>query len=84
MSSKHRRTIAAVFEDPVRSSILWNDVVSLLLHLGATMRQGSGSRVRVMLRGKRVTLHLPHPQKEVNTYTVRDLREFLHRTGVVR
>jgi len=83
MSAKHRRTLAALFEDPVRSNILWNDVVSMLVYFGAGLRNGAGSRVRVSLGGQRTTLHRPHPQKEVNTYTVRDLRAFLLLTGVV-
>ena len=83
MSAKHQRTLAAVFEDPVRANILWNDVAAMLKYFGAKLRNGSGSRVRVTLRGKRTTLHRPHPQKEVNAYTVRDLRQFLLLTGVV-
>jgi SHS2 domain-containing protein len=83
MSSKHRRTLAALFEDPVRSNILWNDIVAMLVHFGAKLRNGAGSRVRVTLSGKRVNLHRPHPRKEVNAYTVRDLRAFLLLTGVV-
>ena len=83
MSSKHRRTLAAIFEDPVRVNILWSDVRSMLTHVGADLRNGAGSRVRVTLLEKRVTLHRPHPRKEVNAYTVRDLRSFLLLTGVV-
>jgi len=83
MSAKHRRTLASVFEDPIRRSILWSDIESMLKHMGAKLKSGAGSRVRVSLNGKRVTLHRPHPQKEANTYTVRDLRAFLLLTGVV-
>ena len=83
MPSKHERTLAALFEDPVRTNILWRDTASMLIHLGATLRYGAGSRVRVTLRGRRTTLHRPHPRKEVNSYTVRDLRAFLLLTGIV-
>jgi hypothetical protein len=83
MSAKHRRTLAAIFEDPVRTSILWSDIESMLKNLGARLQNSAGSRVQVTLQGKRVNLHRPHPQKEVNAYTVRDLRSFLRLTGVV-
>lgn len=82
MSSKHRRTIAAVFEDPVRSSILWSDVVSLFVYLGAELRQGSGSRVRVTLGEQHATFHRPHPQKETPQRTVVSIRRFLAQAGV--
>lgn len=83
MSSKHQRTLAAIFEDPVRTNILWRDIVAMLVHAGAEVRNGAGSRVRVTLAGRRVTLHRPHPRKEANSYTVRDLRAFLLLNGVV-
>ncbi|HEX8907446.1 MAG TPA: type II toxin-antitoxin system HicA family toxin [Longimicrobiaceae bacterium] len=82
MSAKHARTLAAVFEEPTRANILWRDIVSMLVHHGATLREGQGSRVGVTLNGRRITLHRPHPQKEANQYTVRDLREFLILNGI--
>ena len=83
MSSKHERTLAAVFEEPTLANILWRDIESMLVHYGATLQEGAGSRVRVLLNENRVTLHRPHPQKETNRYTVRDLREFLAFNGIV-
>ncbi|MFL5386559.1 MAG: type II toxin-antitoxin system HicA family toxin [Longimicrobiaceae bacterium] len=80
---QHQRTLAAIFEDPVRTNILWRDIVAMLVHAGAEVRNGAGSRVRVTLLGKRVTLHRPHRRKEASSYTVRDLRAFLLLTGVV-
>ena len=83
MSSKHARTLAAVFEEPTRANILWSDIVSMLQYYGAELREGAGSRVGVLLAGNRVTLHRPHPRKEANQYTVRTVRKFLILTGVV-
>jgi len=82
MSGKHRRTLAALFEDPVRSNILWSDVVSLLRHLGAKVRSRGGSSVAFTLRGHTMTFHRPHPGKELKPYAVRDLRAFLIERGV--
>ena len=82
MSGKHRRTLAAVFEDPVRSNILWKEVKSLMRHLGAKIESRSGSRVGFTLKGKTVTLHRPHPGKEIKPYAVLLLRVFLKVIGV--
>ena len=30
LSSKHRRTLRAIFEDPVRSNVKWTDIEKLL------------------------------------------------------
>lgn len=82
MSAKHDRTLAAVFEDPVRTSILWSDIEAMLKHRGARLESGSGSRVCVTLGKVRATFHRPHPQKETKRRTVRNLRRFLSRAGV--
>jgi hypothetical protein len=66
MNKKHRRTLASIFEDPVRSNILWTDIESLLVALGAEVSEGSGSRLRVALNGVRAVLHRPHPEKETD------------------
>jgi hypothetical protein len=82
MSRKHRRTVAAVFEDPVRSNILWKEVVSLMRHLGAKVESRSGSRVRFSLEKRTLSLHRPHPGKEIKPYAVLLLRAFLKEAGV--
>jgi hypothetical protein len=45
MRSKHVKTLEKIFEDPVRADILWSDIKSLLLTLGAEMSEGRGSRM---------------------------------------
>lgn len=82
MSSKHRRTLEAVFENPVRSNILWNDIVAMLKHYGADVLERAGSRVAVTLNGRVAVLHRPHPEKEAKRSTVRDLRTFLIEAGL--
>ena len=61
MNSKHRKTLAAIFADPVPSSILWTDIESLFLACGAETSEGRGSRVRVELNGVFATFHRTHP-----------------------
>lgn len=80
--SKHDKALRAVFAEPVRASISWSDIVSLLEHLGADISQGEGSRVRIALNGVRAVFHRPHPQKEMDKGAVRSMRRFLTEAGV--
>ena len=82
MKSKHRRTLAAVFTDPVSGTLAWADIEALLLAAGARLVEGRGSRVRFAREGEVATFHRPHPAKEAKRYQVRDAREFLIRLGV--
>jgi hypothetical protein len=82
MPSRHLRTLAEVFEDPVRANILWSDVESMLRYLGATPKERAGSRVAFTLNGRRSVFHKPHPRKEISPAMVRDLRMFLAESGV--
>ncbi len=82
MNSKHRKTLAAVFTDPVSGTIEWAAVESLLLAAGARLIEGRGSRVRFEKDGEVATFHRPHPAKEAKRYQVRDARDFLERIGV--
>jgi hypothetical protein len=82
MNRKHRATLRAIFETPVRSNVLWADVMALMLVLGAEITEGAGSRVRFKLRGVRMVFHRPHPEKELDKGAVVTLREFLQNAGV--
>lgn len=82
MQKKHRRTLDAIFTDPVKSNIVWADIEKLLDALGATMKEGRGSRVRFLLNDRRGIFHRPHPQKETDKGAVKSVREFLQNAGV--
>lgn len=82
LSSKHARTLAAIFENPVRADIRWADIDTLLRALGAEIEQGSGSRVRITLNDRRMTFHEPHPQPTIVKDAVRSVRRFLLEAGV--
>ena len=79
---KHERILQAVFEDPIRANIEWSDVEAMLVHLGAEVSEGRGSRVRVSHNGVRAVFHRPHPGKEICRGAVRSLRRFLYEAGV--
>ncbi len=82
MNARQQKTLAKVFADPVSSSLAFADIESLLLAAGATIVEGSGSRVRFRKDDAIVIFHRPHPEKEAKRYQVRDAREFLRRIGV--
>jgi hypothetical protein len=82
LSSKHRRTLQAVFDDPGRSDVPWADVERLLSALGAEISEGRGSRVRVALGGVRAVFHRPHPQRETGKGALKSVRRFLSEAGV--
>lgn len=82
MNQKHRGVLEAIFSDPVRSNILWQDVESLLVALGSEFSQGNGSRVRFVLNGVRAVFHRPHPRKETDKGAVKSARRFLKDAGV--
>ena len=82
MNSKQRRTLAAVFSDPVSSQIAWVSIESVFVAAGCGVVEGDGSRVRFVKDGVVGTFHRPHPAKEAKRYQVRDARDFLIRIGV--
>ena len=82
MNSKQRRTLSAIFTEPVNGNLEWRSIESLLVALECQVIEGSGSRVTFILNGQRLDLHRPHPRKEALRYRVKDVREFLRRAGV--
>ncbi|NML76897.1 type II toxin-antitoxin system HicA family toxin [Rhizobium sp. S-51] len=82
MNNRQRKTLLAIFTDPVSGSIAWADVESLMLAAGCVLIEGSGSRVRFEKDGRLAFFHRPHPEKEAKRYQIRDARRFLDDLGV--
>ena len=82
MTARHRRTLRAIFENPVRANIPWADIESLLRACGADISEGRGSRVRIALQDVRAVFHCPHPQKETDRGAVMSMRRFLTEAGI--
>jgi len=82
MNNRQRKTLIAVFADPVKPGIAWNDIETLLVAAGCRVVEGTGSRVRFECRGIIASFHRPHPAKEAKRYQVRDVREYLMKLGV--
>jgi lysophospholipid acyltransferase (LPLAT)-like uncharacterized protein len=82
MNSKHTKTLAAIFANPVNGNLEWSRIESLLVGLGCRVVEGSGSSVTFEKGGEKVFFHRPHPGKEALRYRVSQAREFLNNIGV--
>ena len=82
MNAKQKKTLKDIFHNPVKSSILWQDVESLFRACGAQIEEGSGSRVCIMLNGVVAVFHRPHPGKETDKGAQKSVRHFLINAGV--
>jgi len=82
MNSRHRKTLLAVFSDPVPASLEWGAIEALLVAAGCRLIEGAGSRVRFEKNGLVAIFHRPHPAKEAKRYQVRDARDYLARLGI--
>lgn len=82
MNNKQRKTLEAVFADPVSGGVTWAAIEALLIAAGCRAIEGSGSRVRFEKNGIVASFHRPHPSKEAKRYQVRDARQFLSKIGV--
>jgi len=81
LGAKHRRTLAAIFARPTRSSILFADIEALVVALGGAVAERAGSRVKITLGEEQWHCHRPHPGKEARRYQVEEARELLERLG---
>ena len=78
--NKHRRTLQAIFAEPIRANVNRKDVEVMLAAFGAEISEGKGSRVRIVLN-VRAVFHRPHPRKETDKGALRSLRRFLTEAG---
>jgi hypothetical protein len=82
MNSKQKKTLEAIFTDPVSASIKWASIETLLVGVGCKVIEGSGSRVKFEKDGVIASFHRPHPEPDAHRYQVRDVREYLTKLGV--
>ena len=82
MNSAHRKTLAAVFADPINGALEWRRIEALLMAVGCVAIEGSGSSVTFENDGLKVRFHRPHPGKEALRYRVHDARSFLRAIGI--
>ena len=82
MNSTNRKTLNAIFSEPVNGNIEWRKVEALFLSLGAKRTTNGGSSVSFVLNGVRADFHRPHPDKASLRYRIKDARRFLEQAGI--
>jgi hypothetical protein len=82
MNSKNRRTLEAIFANPVRADVKWSDIEALVLACGGEVEEGRGSRVLVKLNGERAVFHRPHPKPDTDKGALKAVRRFLESVGI--
>lgn len=80
--SSRRKILHAIFSDPIRANIHWNEIESLIGMLGGQVSYGGGSSVIFVLNGVKAVFHSPHPRKEASKGVIKRLRLFLEDAGV--
>tara|TARA_B100000745_G_C19973586_1_gene329511 strand:- start:362 stop:652 length:291 start_codon:yes stop_codon:yes gene_type:complete len=77
--SKTEKLIAKL--KSAKHGYVWSDLVALLTSLGFTQIEGAGSRVKFVKDGVIISLHKPHPQKEIKAYAIKQIRHMLKSEG---
>src|SRR5438309_302941 len=60
---KRERTLEALFANPIRANVRWDDIVALFKGLEATVEEREGSRLAIFLEARVAVFHRPHPGK---------------------
>jgi hypothetical protein len=82
MNSQQTRTLERIFENPVRSDVLWSDVENLFHALDAFVSERAGSRIIVSLNDAIAVFHRPHPERTTDKGALKAVRKFLIKAGV--
>jgi hypothetical protein len=82
LNNKQKKILQKIFEDPVRSDILWTDIESVFTSLGGKISEGNGSRVRVSLNDIYAVFHRPHPERVTDKGALKSVRKFLSNAGI--
>jgi hypothetical protein len=82
MNSRHRKTLEAIFSEPVNGNLEWSRIEALLIAVGCLVIEGSGSAVTFEKDGRKANFHRPHPRKEALKYRVKQVREYLTQLGM--
>lgn len=77
--AKHDKLFEKFTKVPALKDLTFNELDTLLVHLGFEKIDGSGSRVKFIHRAKNliVSLHKPHPSNILKEYIVKQIQEVL-------
>lgn len=82
MSKKHQKVLSAIFSDHLSSNIHWKEIESLLIHLGAEFREGSGAGLVAIINGVEFSLHRGHQNTTMSKKSLHQLKKFLESVDV--
>ncbi|AWK40654.1 addiction module toxin, HicA family [Photorhabdus laumondii subsp. laumondii] len=82
LRKRQKNTLEQIFKMPVPAGIKWSDVESLIIALGGEVKEGKGSRCRLLLNDSIARFHRPHPSPDTDKGAVVSLREWLESIGV--
>jgi len=77
MNNRQRKTLEAIFSDPVNGSLQGARIEALFVAIGCNVVEGSGSSVMFEKDGRRAYFHRPHPQREALVYRIEAVRDYL-------
>jgi predicted RNA binding protein YcfA (HicA-like mRNA interferase family) len=83
--SKISKIIQRITAKPVPSNIKWDELVTLLEHLGFKLLKNSGSRRKFFNEDidRLISLHEPHPSPEVLPCYIKDVVANLQDWGLI-
>jgi hypothetical protein len=81
--AKNEKLFAKLLNEQV--TFTWSELVTLLCRLGYSQLEGSGSRVKFENADSSamISLHKPHPDKEIKAYIRRQIIEHLKTGGLI-
>lgn len=82
MNHHHRKILEEIYNFPASGVVKWPDVESLLISLGAVVREGKGSGISFIHGSAVANFHRPHPGNDLKPYQVHDAKSFLAAIGV--
>ena len=82
MSKKHQKVLSSIFSDHLSSNIHWKEIESLLIHLGAEFREGSGASLVITLNGVEFSMHRGHHNSTMSKTSLHKLKKFLESVNI--
>jgi len=84
MSKKHQKVLSAIFSDHPGSNIHWKEIESLLKHLGAEFREGTGASTVTIMQGKEFTIHRGSHSSTISKQSLHEFKKYLESVNVTR
>lgn len=83
--SKHEKLLKKICAQPAPKDIKWEELKTVLEHLGYRMLNGAGSRRKFVHQTTKslIMVHEPHPAPEVKAYALKQVVEQLREQGLL-